>query len=145
MHGSRRNDDEHSTLEPDLRSKAWPRVLLSLAIVGLMVGLMIGRLTAPEDRMLEQVEVVPDGLELWFDDEPRLHGENVEGTVALVFQAQGREQRGQMQVQGKPAAWRLRQSEEGLLLTVVAARPLQGEWAGAEDAGRWRVRVKLHE
>jgi len=27
----------------------------------------------------------------------------------------------------------------------VAARPLHGEWAGAEDAGRWRVQVKLHE
>ncbi|UBM25011.1 hypothetical protein K8374_22080 [Pseudomonas sp. p1(2021b)] len=145
MHGSRRNDDEHSTLEPDLRSKAWPRVLLSLAIVGLMVGLMIGRLTAPEERVLEQVDVVQDGLDLWFDGEPRLHGENVQGTVALVFQAEGREQRGQLQVQGKPAGWRLRKSEEGLLLTVVAARPLHGEWAGAEDAGRWRVQVKLHE
>ena len=82
----RREDDEHSTLEPDLRSKAWPRVLLSLAIVGMMVGLMIGRLTAPQERVLEQVEVVQDGLDLWFNDEPKLHGETVQGTVAVVFQ-----------------------------------------------------------
>ncbi|MBF8733331.1 MULTISPECIES: hypothetical protein [Pseudomonas] len=145
MHGSRREDDEHSTLEPDLRSKAWPRVLLSLAIVGMMVGLMIGRLTAPEERVLEQVEVVQDGLDLWFNDEPKLHGETVQGTVALVFQAEGQPQRGQLQVQGKPAGWRLQNSEEGLLLTVVAARPLRGEWSGAQDAGRWRVQVRLHE
>lgn len=145
MHGSRREDDEHSTLEPDLRSKAWPRVLLSLAIVGMMVGLMIGRLTAPEERVLEQVEVVQDGLALWFNDEPKLHGETVQGTVALVFQAEGQPQRGQLQVQGKPAGWRLQNSEEGLLLTVVAARPLRGEWSGAQDAGRWRVQVRLHE
>ena len=46
---------------------------------------------------------------------------------------------------GKPVSWRLQKSDEGLLLTVVAARPLHGEWAGAEDAGRWRVQVKLHE
>lgn len=120
-------------------------MLLSLAIVGMMVGLMIGRLTAPEERVLEQVEVVQDGLDLWFNDEPKLHGETVQGTVALVFQAEGQPQRGQLQVQGKPAGWRLQNSEEGLLLTVVAARPLRGEWSGAQDAGRWRVQVRLHE
>ncbi|MBA6114306.1 hypothetical protein JET76_03320 [Pseudomonas putida] len=145
MHGSRHEDDGHSTPEPDLRSKAFPRVLLSLAIVGLMVGLMIGRLTAPEERVLEQVEVVQDGLDLWFSDEPRLHGENVEGTVALLFEAEGKAQRGQLSLQGKPVGWRLQKSEEGLLLTVIAARPLHGEWTGAEDAGRWRVQVRLHE
>ncbi|MBC3484870.1 hypothetical protein V7V80_09685 [Pseudomonas kermanshahensis] len=145
MHGSRREDDEHSTPEPDLRSKAFPRVMLSLAIVGLMVGLMIGRLTTPDERVLEQVEVVQDGLDLWFNEEPKLHGENVEGTVALLFEAQGKAQRGQLSLQGKPVGWRVQKSEEGLLLTVVAARPLRGEWAGAEDAGRWRVQVRLHE
>ncbi len=119
--------------------------MLSLAIVGLMVGLMIGRLTAPEERELQQVEVVQDGLDLWFNEEPQLHGENVEGTVALLFQAQGKAQHGQLSLQGKPVSWRVRKSEEGLLLTVVAARPLHGEWSGAEDAGRWRVQVKLHE
>ncbi|KEY86041.1 hypothetical protein MBA34_10950 [Pseudomonas capeferrum] len=145
MHGSRREDDEHSTPEPDLRSKAFPRVMLSLAIVGLMVGLMIGRLTTPYERVLEQVVVVQDGLDLWFNEEPKLHGENVEGTVAVLFEAQGKAQRGQLYLQGKPVGWRVQKSEEGLLLTVVAARPLHGEWAGAEDAGRWRVQVRLHE
>ncbi|HHJ1295964.1 hypothetical protein OGV25_25020 [Pseudomonas sp. P1B16] len=145
MHGSRREDDEHSTPEPDLRSKAFPRVMLSLAIVGLMVGLMIGRLTTPDERVLEQVVVVQDGLDLWFNEEPKLHGENVEGTVAVLFEAQGKAQRGQLYLQGKPVGWRVQKSEEGLLLTVVAARPLHGEWAGAEDAGRWRVQVRLHE
>lgn len=120
-------------------------MLLSLAIVGMMAGLMIGRLTAPEERVLEQVEVVQDGLDLWFNEAPKLHGENVEGTVALLFQAEGKAQRGQLDVQGKPVAWRVQKSEQGLLLTVVAARPLHGQWAGAEDAGRWRVQVRLHE
>ncbi|MFK0313173.1 hypothetical protein ACIQUF_18315 [Pseudomonas sp. NPDC090233] len=145
MHGSKHEDGEHSTPEPESRSKGFPRVMFSLAIVGVMVGLMIGRLTTPEERVLEQVEVVQDGLDLWFNEEPKLHGENVEGTVALLFQAEGKAQRGQLSLQGKPVGWRLQKSEEGLLLTVVAARPLHGEWAGAEDAGRWRVQVRLHE
>ena len=120
-------------------------MLLSLALFGVLVGLMIGRLTAPDEHVLEQVEVVQDGLDLWFNEEPKLHGENVEGTVALLFQAQGKAQQGQLSLQGKPVGWRLQKSDKGLLLTVIAARPLHGEWAGAEDAGRWRVQVKLHE
>ncbi|WAB98492.1 hypothetical protein OSW16_02160 [Pseudomonas putida] len=145
MHGSKHEDGAHSTPEPESRSKALPRVMLSLAIVGVMVGLMIGRLTTPEERVLEQVEVVQDGLDLWFSDEPKLHGENVEGAVAVLFQAQGKAQRGQLTLQGKPVSWRLQKTDEGLLLSVIAARPLRGEWAGAEDAGRWRVRVRVHE
>ncbi|MDF0734001.1 hypothetical protein P0Y43_25295 [Pseudomonas entomophila] len=145
MHGSRHEDDAHSNPEPDPRSKAWPRVLFSLAIVGMLVGLMIGRLTNPEPRVLEQVEVVQDGLDLWFNEEPKLHGENVEGTVAVVFQAVGKVQRGQLTLQGKPVGWRVQNSDEGLVLTLVAARPLRGEWTAAEDAGRWRVQVRLHE
>ena len=145
MHGSRREEYEQSTPGPDRSSKAVPRVMLSLAIVGLMVGWVICRLTAPDERVLEQVEVVQDGLDLWFNEEPKLHGENVEGTVAVLFEAQGKAQRGQLSLQGKPVGWRVQKSEEGLLLTVVAARPLHGEWAGAEAAGRWRVQVRLHD
>ncbi|MBA6134248.1 MULTISPECIES: hypothetical protein [Pseudomonas] len=145
MHGSKQEDDGHSTPEPDVRSKALPRMLLSLAIVGVMVGLMIGRLTAPVERQLQQVEVLPDGLALWFNEEPKLHAENVQGTVAVLFQAQGTARQGQLSLNGKPVSWRLQNSQEGLLLTVVAARPLHGQWAGAEDAGRWRLQVSLQE
>ena len=113
--------------------------------MGLLVGLMIGRLTNPDPAVLEQVDTVQDGLDLWFSEEPKLHGENVEGTVALVFQAQGKAQRGQLTVQGKPVSWRVQKSDAGLVLTLVAARPLRGEWTTAEDAGRWRVQVRLHE
>ncbi|WP_322359554.1 hypothetical protein [Pseudomonas sichuanensis] len=145
MHGSKHEDDGHSTPEPDVRSKAFPKMIMSLAIVGLMVGLMIGRLTAPDERVLQQVEVVQDGLDLWFNEEPQLHGENVEGTVALAFQAEGKAQRGQLFLQEKPVAWRVQKGKEGLLLTLIAARPLRGEWSGAEDDGRWKVQVRLHE
>lgn len=145
MHGSEREDDEHSTPEPDPRSKAWPRMLMSLALFGLLVGLMIGRLTTPEERVLERVEVVEAGLDLWFNEEPKLHGESVDGTLALLFEAQGKAQRGQLQMQGKPVSWRVRKSDAGLLVTLVAARPLRGEWAGMRDAGRWRVQVRLRE
>ncbi|NER59276.1 hypothetical protein G3435_03410 [Pseudomonas sp. MAFF212428] len=145
MHGSEHKDDEHSTCEPDPRSQLWPRVLFSLALFGMLVGLMIGRLTAPEPRVLERVEVVADGLNLWFNEQPQLHGEEVEGTLVLVFEASGRSQKGQLELAGKPVAWRLQKSDKGLLLSLVAARALHGDWAGEPADGRWRVQVRLHE
>ena len=65
--------------------------------------------------------------------------------LALVFQASGRSQKGQLQLAGKPVSWRLQNSDQGLLLSLVAARPLRGDWAGEPVQGRWRVQVKLHE
>ncbi len=106
---------------------------------------MIGRLTAPEPVELQQVEVQPGELVLWFNDEPRLHGEQVDGTVAIVFEAQGKAQGGQFKFNGKAVNWRVRRAEGGLVLTVVAARALQGDWAGAPQDGRWRLQVNLRE
>ncbi|MHC8369770.1 hypothetical protein ACYZT2_02905 [Pseudomonas sp. MDT1-85] len=145
MHGSEGKDDGHSTPPKDPRSKLFPRVMASLAIVGMMVGLMIGRLTAPEPSVLEQVEVTSDGLVVWFNNEPKTHGELVDGSIALLFEAEGQTQKGQLKLDDKSVNWRVRLSDGGLLLTVVAARPLQGEWAGNEVDDRWRLEIHLRE
>ncbi|KMM79705.1 hypothetical protein [Pseudomonas deceptionensis] len=145
MHGSELNDGQHSTPEEDPRPKLWPRVLGSLAIVGVMVGMMIGRLTAPEPIELQQVDVLADGLVVWFNDEPKLHGELVDGTLGLLFDAKGKAQSGQLKLNGKNVNWRVRATDGGLLLTLVAARALQGDWAGAPQDGRWRLQVNLRE
>jgi len=129
----------------DNRSKLFPRVIGSLAIVGLMIGLMIGRLTTPDPSVLEQVEVTDGGLVVWFNNEPKLHGEIIDGTVALLFQAEGRPQKGQLRLNGKDVNWRTRKSDGGLLLTVLAARPLQGDWVGSEVDDRWRREIRLSE
>ncbi|KWV81493.1 hypothetical protein PFLL34_02537 [Pseudomonas fluorescens] len=116
-----------------------------MAIVGLMIGLMIGRLTTPEPLELQQVEPAADGLVVWFNDEPKLHGEHIDGTVALLFDAQGKAASGQLKVNDKDVNWRIRKTDAGLLLNLVAARPLRGEWSGAEVDGRWRLEIHLQE
>ncbi|AOA07276.1 MULTISPECIES: hypothetical protein [Pseudomonas] len=145
MHGSELKDGQHSTPEEDPRPKLWPRVLGSLVIVGVMVGMMIGRLTAPTPVELQQVDVLPGGLVVWFSAEPKLHGELVDGTLGLLFDAKGKVQNGQLVFNGKSVNWRLRDTDGGLLLTLVAARALQGDWAGAPQDGRWRLQVNLRE
>lgn len=122
-----------------------PKVFGSLAIVGVMVGLMIGRLTQPDPVELQQVEVAADGLVLWFNHEPKVHGEHIDGAVALLFDAQGRGQNGQLQVNQKNVNWRVRLADRGLLLNLVAARPLRGDWVGSEVEGRWRLAIHLRE
>ncbi|MDI2593265.1 hypothetical protein POF45_17815 [Pseudomonas sp. 681] len=145
MHGSEGKDDAHSTPQADPRSKLFPRVMGSLAIVGLMVGLMIGRLTTPDPSVLQQVEVTRDGLVVWFNNEPKTHGEIIDGSVALLFEAEGKAQKGQLKLNDKGVNWRVRLSDGGLLLSLVAARPLQGEWAGSKVDGRWRLAIHLRE
>ncbi|MGF6556277.1 hypothetical protein ABIA48_002657 [Pseudomonas sp. S30_BP2TU TE3576] len=145
MHGSEGKDDAHSTPQAGVRSKLFLRVMGSLAIVGMMVGMMIGRLTAPDPSQLQQVEVTSDGLVVWFNNEPETHGEMVDGSVALLFGAEGKAQKGQLKLGGKDVNWRVRLSDGGLLLTLVAARPLQGEWAGSEVDDRWRLEIHLRE
>ncbi|MFC6339172.1 hypothetical protein GIR22_19110 [Pseudomonas sp. CCM 7891] len=145
MHGSEGKDALHSTPEEDPRPKLLPRVLGSLAIVGLMVGLMIGRLTTQDPVELQQVEPATDGVVLWFNSEPKLHGEHVDGTVALLFDAQGKAGSGQLQVNEKHVNWHVRKTDGGLLLSLVAARPLRGEWLGEKVEGRWRLEIHLQE
>ena len=122
-----------------------PRVMGSLAIVGLMVGLRIGRLTTPDPVELQQVETAADGVVVWFNSEPKLHGEHIDGTVALLFDAQGTAASGQLKVNEKDVNWRVRKTDGGLLLNLVAARPLRGEWKGEEADGRWRLEIHLQE
>ena len=145
MHGSEGKDSRHSTPEVDRRSKLFPRVMGSLAIVGEMVGLMIGRLTTPDPTELQQVEVTGDGLVVWFNNEPKVHGEQIDGTVALLFDAQGKSAKGQLKLNQRDVNWRVRKSDQGLLLTLVAARPLKGDWAGSEVDDRWRLEIHLQE
>ncbi|MBC3375561.1 hypothetical protein HU762_16535 [Pseudomonas sp. SWRI92] len=145
MHGSADKDERHSTPQTDRRSKLIPRVMGSLALFGMMVGLMIGRITTPEPSELQQVEVLDGALVAWFNNEPKLHGEIIDGSVALLFQAKGKAQKGQLKLNGRDVNWRVRLSDKGLLLTLVAARPLRGEWAGSEVDDRWRLEVRLQE
>jgi hypothetical protein len=100
MHGSEGKDGLHSTPEEDPRPKLMRRMFFSLAIVGVMVGLMIGRLTTPDPTELQQVDVVTDGLVVWFNNEPKLHGEHIDGSVALLCDGQGAERSAEGQRQG---------------------------------------------
>jgi len=145
MHGSEGKDDAHSTPQAGVRSKLFLRVMGSLAIVGVMAGMMIGRLTTPDPSELQQVEATNDGLVVWFNNEPKTHGEIVDGSVALLFSAHGKAQNGQLRLGDKDVNWRVRLSDGGLLLTLVAARPLQGEWTGREVDDRWRLEIHLRE
>jgi hypothetical protein len=145
MHGSERKDGQHSTPEADPRSKLWLRVMGSLIIFGVMVGLMIGRLTEPDPRALEKIEVVSDGLVLWFNEQPQVKQQTVDGALVLAFDAQGAAAKGQLQLDGKWVNWRVQLGEGGLVLNLIAARPLRGDWVGGAEDGRWRLKLSLRE
>lgn len=106
---------------------------------------MIGRLTTPEIPSLDRIELHPDMLVLWLQSEAKLHAEAPQGTFAVVLQAHGAPADGELLVQGHPAKWSLRKGDQGLLLTVVAARHLAGQWKGEAVDGRWKLSISLRE
>ncbi|WP_298184913.1 hypothetical protein [uncultured Pseudomonas sp.] len=142
MRGSEREGEQHST---DLRPRPWGRVIASLAVFGFLIGLMIGRMLQPEPLWLERVEVLDNGLALWFNVEPLPREEHAGGVFIVRLESFGRQQQGQLRVQGRLANWRLQRERKDLLLRVVAARPLRGEWRAEELDGRWRLVVSLAE
>ena len=97
------------------------RVIGSLALFGFLIGLMIGRLFQPDPLWLERVEEREQGLELWFNVEPVPREEHAGGVFILRLESFGREQQGQLQVQGR------------------------GDWRAEEVDGRWRLLVSLVE
>ncbi|MCY1547368.1 hypothetical protein D9M68_834220 [compost metagenome] len=143
MAGPEPEDGRHSTPDDDPRPSLWPRFLFSLALFGLLVGMMIGRLTTPEPVHLEQIEVRQDGLALWFDQEPEVRAEELDGAYALILGADGQSARGQLTLGTAPVSWKVLRSPHGVMLRFVAARPLHGEWHGAAADGRWRLEVSL--
>ena len=114
-----------------------------LALFGFLVGMMIGRLGDPQPVMLEKVEVTADGLQLWFDAEPKVAAEHVDGALVMRFDAEGSSRQGQLQLNGRTVNWRVLRNKGGMLLNLVAARPLQAQWHGAAEGGRWRLEVSL--
>lgn len=84
-------------------------------------------------------------MNLWFDQPPQVHGEIVDGTVAILFDASGPQLQGQLELNQRQAKWTLRHTDKGLLLNIIAARQLRAEWVGEEEDGHWRLHVSLHD
>jgi hypothetical protein len=143
MRGSSPEDGVHSTPDIGPRPRPWLRVIGSLAIFGFLIGLLIGRVLQPEPQWLREVEVQDNALVLWLDVEPKPQVSQVAGVFSLRLDSFGREQQGQLQVQGYHANWRVQRVDGDLLLRVVAARPLLGTWQAEHVDGRWRLVVSL--
>ncbi|MBT8765735.1 hypothetical protein [Metapseudomonas boanensis] len=145
MHGPEPEDGRHSTPDEDPRPRLWPRFLLSLALLGLLVGLMIGRLTSPEPAQLKVIEVHPDALVLWFEGEPEVREAALEGAYAVWLGAEGEAAKGRLRMGSALVSWHLQASQGGMLLRFVSVRGVRGGWQLDEREGRWRLAVELRE
>lgn len=112
-------------------------------LLGLLLGSFIGRITAPGPVQLLRVEPVDGGLQLWFDREPELYSQDVEGAVGMLFQAEGSATNGRLGSAGANVSWRVQNTEKGLLLHFVATRPLTADWDGAKRDGDWLLHVRV--
>ncbi len=140
---STRLDDGGDSTAPDPRPRLRRRFFASLVLIGLLVGLMIGRLTTPEPARLLAVESVGEGLLLRFSAPAQYRAQAVEGAYALLLQARGGERDGQLQVDGQRVRWRIQAVGQDLLLNLVALRPLQVQPSERQEEADWLLELRL--
>lgn len=127
-----------------MRPRPWLKVMVSLGVLGLLLGLMLGRLVNPPHEGPPQilaVEPSATGLVLVLDAQPAVRAGHLDGALALQIDASGQAQQGQLRLGDAPVRWKLEPREKGVLLTLLSTRRLQGSWDSVEVEGRWRLSV----
>lgn len=129
-----------------MRPRPLLKVWVSLCVLGLLVGLMIGRLVNPPHEGPPQILAVTaaaDGLVLTLDAQPAVRAGHLEGALALQIDADGKAQQGQLRIGDAPLRWKLEPQGNGVLLTLLSIRRLQGAWDSAEVGGQWHLNVRV--
>ncbi|TBV06851.1 hypothetical protein [Stutzerimonas kirkiae] len=145
MRGTETENGEHSTPE-DPRPRLRRRFFASLVLLGLMVGMMIGRVTQHSgDVHLLATEPVNAGLRFWFDGEPGLRELAVDGGFVLDIGATGQAANGYLDSPSGRVSWRLHATEQALQLRLTALYALQVDWAGEPDERGWRLEVQVRD
>lgn len=152
MAGTESDNGEHSTApdEPvaggpaavDPLSRLRWRFFGSLVLIGLLVGMMIGRLTTPEPARLIDVHAFEDGLVLRFNEQAAYREAFIDGAYALLLQARGSELAGQLLINGQNISWRVQPAEHGLTLHLVALRALRVQTTEREMRGDWLLELR---
>ncbi|MFR0692353.1 hypothetical protein ACLUTX_23355 [Enterobacterales bacterium AE_CKDN230030158-1A_HGKHYDSX7] len=145
MQRSEPENGGHSTpAKEQMRPRPWLKVMVSLGVLGLLLGLMLGRLVNPPHEGPPQilaVEPSATGLVLVLDAQPAVRAGHLDGALALQIDASGQAQQGQLRLGDAPVRWKLEPREKGVLLTLLSTRRLQGSWDSVEVEGRWRLSV----
>ncbi|EEZ3329348.1 hypothetical protein D1O90_005554, partial [Escherichia coli] len=66
---------------------------------------------------------------------------HLDGALALQIDASGKAQQGQLRIGDAPARWKLQPQDNGVVLTLLSTRRLQGTWDSSEVQGRWRLNI----
>ncbi|MFI8741011.1 hypothetical protein [Stutzerimonas zhaodongensis] len=143
MRGTDSENDRHSTAANDPLPRLRRRFFGSLVLLGLLFGSFLGHVFRPGPAELLRIEPVASGLQLWFNREPELYSQDVEGAVGMLFQSKGSADAGRIEVGSTSAGWRVQTTEKGLLLHFVATRPLVAAWSGEKIDGEWRLLVEV--
>ncbi|QRY80083.1 hypothetical protein JVX91_02885 [Pseudomonas sp. PDNC002] len=145
MQRSEPENGGHSTpAQAQMRPRPWLKVMVSLCVLGLLVGLMLGRLVNPPREgppTILSVEPTENGLVVTLDAQPAVRAGHLEGALAVQIEAVGKAQQGQFRTGDAPVRWKLEPAEKGMQLTLLSTRRLQGAWDSAEVEGRWRLSV----
>lgn len=110
---------------------------------------MIGRVTEPSPPQLQAIRSTENGVVLEFDAPVRSKEVLFEGSYALLLQASGAPDQGQLVMAGNSLVnWRVRPLasppwEPQLVLGFIGSHVLSGAYTQQEVATGWQLRVHL--
>ena len=142
--------DANSTWEALPRRRLLLKFLASLALLGLLFGLMLGRLLQPTQptvytNTVEQLRIYADGLSLCLRKQASIQVTQVEGAYQLLLEnTQGRSARGELLLTDSGRInWRVAQQGDALQVTFIGLQPVFAHYYTRFAAEHWCVDVKI--
>ena len=142
--------DANSTWEALPRRRLLLKFLASLALLGLLFGLMLGRLLQPTQptvyaNTVEQLSIYADGLSLCLRKQVSIQAMHEQGTYQLLLEnTRGRAARGELLLaDSERITWRVEQQGSYLQVAFIGLQPIFGQWHTRGTAEHWCVNVKI--
>ena len=139
-----------STWELPPRRQWILKFLASLALLGFLVGLMIGRVVEPPPALqpynrLLQLQSYADGLAVCFAQTITPQVRHEQGAYYLWFaDTQGRNAQGEFVLPlGQLVQWQVESRDTGVQVVFVGLQALQGQWSVRQDQQQWCTDIRI--
>ena len=142
--------EANSTWEALPRRQLLLKFLASLALLGVLFGLMLGQLLQPRHPIVyantvEQLSIYADGLSLCLRKQVSIQTMHEQGTYQLLLEnTRGRSTRGELLLAGSERiTWRVEQQGSYLQVAFIGLQPIFGQWHTRVTAEHWCVDMKI--
>lgn len=142
--------DANSTLEVLPRRQLLLKFVASIILVGFLLGLMLGRIFAPQplpqrSPSIVQLQTYADGLAVCLSQSAQIQEHNQQGIYQLVLlDTQGQSAQGEIILTGnKPVRWRVEPQDSSVRIVFIGLQPVFGHWRQRIAEEHWCADIQI--